>query len=102
MKRVSVLCALVLLAVGTVAAVERVVETTSFDVAGSVITVGVYNPESTAQTIRVQAAVITGDGEEILTSANVVVPGGGTSYVTLTAGSAILGLGDEPEPIGPL
>ncbi|HJQ98439.1 MAG TPA: hypothetical protein VJ826_08995 [Candidatus Polarisedimenticolaceae bacterium] len=100
-KRIPILCALVLLAAGTVAAIERVVEATVVEVSGSAVTIGVYNPESTAQTVRVQIAVLVSGGEEILTSANVTVGGGATSYVTLNATSTIVGIGDDPDPIMP-
>jgi|SoiMethySBSTD1v2_1073268.scaffolds.fasta_scaffold12323_11 hypothetical protein len=101
-KRIPILCALVLLAAGTVAAIERVVEATVVEFAGPTVVVGVYNPESAAQTVRVQLAVlVSGGGEEILTSANVTVGAGATSYVTLIAASTIVAIGDDPDPIMP-
>ena len=45
-KRIPILCAFVLLVAGTVAAIERVVETTVVEVSGSAVTISVYNPES--------------------------------------------------------
>jgi len=100
-KRIPILCALVLLVAGTVAAIERVVEATIVEVAGPAVVIGVYNPESTAQTVRVQLAVFVSGGEEILTSANVTVGAMATSYVTLTAASTIVAIGDDPDPIMP-
>jgi len=100
-KRVPVLCALVLLAAGSVAAIERVVDTSVFDLTGPAITVAVHNPEGTAQTVQVQVAVLCASGEEILTSGSVVVGPGATSYVTLTAASTIVSVQDGPDPIMP-
>jgi hypothetical protein len=100
-KRVSILCALVLFAAGSVAAIDRVVETSVFDLTGPAITVAVYNPESVAQTVQVQVAVLCSSGQEILTSGNVVVAPGATSYVVLTAGATIVGVQDGPDPIMP-
>jgi hypothetical protein len=101
-KRISILCALVLFAAGTVTALERVVEATVSNLIGPAISIDVHNPESTAQTIRVQIAVLVAGGEEILTSANVVVGPGATSTVTLSASSAILAVGDDPQPLPPI
>jgi len=102
-KKAPFVCALVLFAAGTVAALDRPVEVYASAVTGPAITLVLSNPEGTAQTVRAQVAVlVAGGGEEILTSANVVVGPGGTSTVTLTASSAIVAIGDDPETILPL
>jgi len=101
-KRIPLLCALVLTVAGTVAAIERPVEVYAGEATGPAITLSVYNPESTPQTVRVQVSVLVAGGDETLTSSNVVVGAGATLNVTLTAGSAILGIGDGPEPLPPI
>jgi hypothetical protein len=100
-KRVSILCALVLFVAGSVAAIDRVIDTSVFDLTGPAITIAVYNPEGNAQTVQVQVAVLCASGQEVLTSGSVVVGPGATSYVTLTAGSTIVAIQEGPDPIMP-
>jgi hypothetical protein len=101
-KRIPLLCSLVLATAGTIFAIDRPVEAYASSVSGASITLDLYNPESTPQTVRVQVSVLVAGGDETLTSANVVVGAGATLNVTLTAGSEILGIGDGPEPLPPI
>jgi hypothetical protein len=69
-------------------------------VADTEITFHVENPNAAAQPVRVQVEVLVADGStRVLTTGTVTVPAAGTATVSTSAGAAIVGIIDDPDPV---
>lgn len=70
---------------------------------GNLASVSVHNPQSNAETARVQLTVaFSGGGSQTLTSSNFTLQAGGTKNVQLAASGTIGSITDGPTPIEPL
>ena len=70
---------------------------------GNLATVSVHNPQSHAETARVQLEVsLSGGGSQTLTSSNFTLQAGGIKSVQLAASGPIGSITDGPTPIEPL
>ena len=66
------------------------------------ITIQVDNPNTSAESARIQVAVRVADGAtEVLTTSTVTVAGTATLSVTVSATQPIVGIIDDPDPISP-
>jgi hypothetical protein len=75
-------------------------QTSVANVTGSTVTISVHNYSVQVETARIQVTVQLSDGStQTVTSSKFAVGPGATASITLTAGSLISGIIDDPEPI---
>ena len=75
-------------------------QTSVAGVSGSTVTISVHNAGQQMESVKVQVTVQLSDGStQTMTSSKIVVAAGGTASITVTAGSYVSGITDDPEPM---
>ena len=98
-KSILLLC-VCLLSLAPVVASLADLQASVASVTDSTVTVSVHNFGVQSEVARVQIVVQLGDGStQTLTSGKFAVGAGATASISLTAGSSIVGINDDPEPI---